>query len=67
MYISQNYFFHIIFLLHTLRSVNDVTEGSTQEAHRCFLEKWAKWFDFSVKLALKKTMCASWVLPTMNY
>ena len=67
MYISQNYFFHIIFLLHTLRSVNNVTECSTQEGHRCFVEKWAEWFDFSVKLALKKTMGASWVLPTMNY
>ena len=39
--------------VHTLRYGNDVTEGSTQE--------------FSVNLALKETMCASWVLPTMHY
>ena len=33
----------------------------------CFVEKKANWCEFSVKLALKKTMCASWVLPTMYY
>ena len=31
----------------------------------CFLKKLAKWCEFLVSLALKKTMCASWVLPTI--
>ena len=33
--------------------------------HVCFLEKLTKRCEFSVKLALKKTMCASWLLPTI--
>ena len=57
--------FCVPIFVHTLCAINDVTEGSTQEAHMCFLEKQTKWCKFLVKLALKKTMCASQVLPTM--
>ena len=48
-----------------LCSVNDVTEGSTQEAHMCASCVLPRKVDKMEKLAVKKTMCASWVLPTM--